>query len=361
MLTVEVLQRFPEARERWAKAFRYVLVDEYQDTNHAQYVLLQLLASVHQKPDGRRRPGPDRSIRSGAPTSATSSSSSATSPTRRVIPLEQNYRSTNAILNAANAVIEHNRERKEKRLWSELGEGEPVRVVEAEDEHAEARFVAAEVAGARRVRHEPRRDRGRLPDERAEPRARGRARPAGGRLPGDRRAAVLRARRDQGRDRLPAGDRQPVRRRLADADREPAAARGGGHLARAAAGARRRRGDLALGGGRPRRGGRPRDRVAEGRAGLALAPPVADGGGAGALDRGAPRARDRAHRLPGVPAHDAAEVGGRGEDREPRGARRRRARVRGGGRASRRSRRSCRRSRSTPTRTRCATTRAAGR
>ena len=64
-----------------------------------------------------------------------------------VIPLEQNYRSTNAILNASNAVIENNRERKKKHLWSELGEGEPVRVVETEDEHAEARFVAAEVAG----------------------------------------------------------------------------------------------------------------------------------------------------------------------------------------------------------------------
>jgi DNA helicase-2/ATP-dependent DNA helicase PcrA len=67
-------------------------------------------------------------------------------PNTKVIPLEQNYRSTNAILNAANAVIEHNRERKEKHLWSELGEGEPVHVVETEDEHAEARFVAAEIA-----------------------------------------------------------------------------------------------------------------------------------------------------------------------------------------------------------------------
>ncbi len=63
-----------------------------------------------------------------------------------VIPLEQNYRSTNAILNAANTVISHNRERKEKRLWSELGEGESVRVVEVEDEHAEGRFVASEIA-----------------------------------------------------------------------------------------------------------------------------------------------------------------------------------------------------------------------
>jgi len=68
-------------------------------------------------------------------------------PGTRTIALEQNYRSTNAILNAANAVISHNRERKEKRLWSELGEGEPVRVLEVEDEHAEARFVAAEIAG----------------------------------------------------------------------------------------------------------------------------------------------------------------------------------------------------------------------
>ena len=73
-------------------------------------------------------------------------------PGTQVIPLEQNYRSTNAILNAANAVIEHNRERKEKHLWSDLGEGEPVRVVETEDEHAEARFVAAEIAALARVR-----------------------------------------------------------------------------------------------------------------------------------------------------------------------------------------------------------------
>jgi len=67
-------------------------------------------------------------------------------PGAATIALEQNYRSTNAILGAANAVIEHNRERKPKRLFSELGEGEPVSVVEVEDEHAEARFVAAEIA-----------------------------------------------------------------------------------------------------------------------------------------------------------------------------------------------------------------------
>jgi DNA helicase-2/ATP-dependent DNA helicase PcrA len=67
-------------------------------------------------------------------------------PGTRIIPLEQNYRSTNSILRAANSVIENNRERKPKQLFSDLGEGDPVRVVEVEDEHAEARFVAAEIA-----------------------------------------------------------------------------------------------------------------------------------------------------------------------------------------------------------------------
>jgi DNA helicase II / ATP-dependent DNA helicase PcrA len=145
MLTVEVLQRFPEARERWAKAFHYVLVDEYQDTNHAQYVLLQLLAGEH----GNLMVvgDPDQSIYRfrGADIGNILTFEQDFSGTQ-VIALEQNYRSTNAILNAANAVIENNRERKPKHLWSDLGEGEPVRVVETEDEHAEARFVAAEVA-----------------------------------------------------------------------------------------------------------------------------------------------------------------------------------------------------------------------
>src|SRR5580765_5734408 len=145
MLTVEVLERFPEARTRWQEAFRYILVDEYQDTNHAQYRLLQLLAEKHRNVFAVG--DPDQSIYAfrGA-------------DIRNVlefehdfagaytIALEQNYRSTQNILDAANGVIQHNRERKEKNLWSELGEGEPVRVVEVEDEHAEARYVAAEIA-----------------------------------------------------------------------------------------------------------------------------------------------------------------------------------------------------------------------
>ena len=145
MLTVQVLQRFPEAQEKWSKTFRYVLVDEYQDTNHAQYVLLQLLA------------GHGNLMAVGDPDQSIYSFRSADIrnildferdfPSTKVIPLEQNYRSTNTILQAANNVIENNRERKEKHLWSDLGEGESVRVVECEDEHAEARFVAAEIVG----------------------------------------------------------------------------------------------------------------------------------------------------------------------------------------------------------------------
>jgi DNA helicase-2/ATP-dependent DNA helicase PcrA len=145
MLTVDVLQRFPEAREKWSKTFRYVMVDEYQDTNHAQYVLLQLLAEVSQ--NIMAVGDPDQSVYAFRGADIRNILDFEKDfPNTKVIPLEQNYRSTNTILNAANSVISHNRERKEKNLWSELGEGEPVRVVETEDEHAEARFVAAEIA-----------------------------------------------------------------------------------------------------------------------------------------------------------------------------------------------------------------------
>jgi DNA helicase-2/ATP-dependent DNA helicase PcrA len=145
MLTVDVLQRFPEARAKWAKAFRYVMVDEYQDTNHAQYVLLKLLAGDHQ--NLMAVGDPDQSIYAFRGADIRNILEFEKDfPSTKVIPLEQNYRSTNTILQAANHVISHNRERKEKNLWSDLGEGEPVRVVEVEDEHGEARFVAVEIA-----------------------------------------------------------------------------------------------------------------------------------------------------------------------------------------------------------------------
>jgi DNA helicase-2/ATP-dependent DNA helicase PcrA len=146
MVTVEILERFPEARERWQKAFRYVLVDEYQDTNHAQYRLLQLLAGKHGNVFAVG--DPDQSIYAfrGADIRNILEFERDFGGAQ-VIALEQNYRSTNAILRGANAVIAHNRERKPKTLFSELGEGDPIRVVEVEDEHAEARYVAAEIAG----------------------------------------------------------------------------------------------------------------------------------------------------------------------------------------------------------------------
>src|SRR5919201_225490 len=145
MLTVEVFERFPEALQRWQKAFRYVLVDEYQDTNHAQYRLLQLLAGKHMNLFAVGDPDPSIDAFRGADIRNIMEFERDFSGTR-TIPLEQNYRSTNKILRAANGVIEQNRERKPKQLFSDLGEGEPVRVVEVEDEHAEARFVAAEIA-----------------------------------------------------------------------------------------------------------------------------------------------------------------------------------------------------------------------
>jgi DNA helicase-2/ATP-dependent DNA helicase PcrA len=145
MLTVDVLERFPDVREKWQKAFRYILVDEYQDTNHAQYRLLQLLAEKHQ--NLMAVGDPDQSIYAFRGADINNILDFERDfPGTRTIALEQNYRSTNSILDAANTVISNNRERKPKELWSELGDGEPVRVLEVEDEHAEARFVAAGIA-----------------------------------------------------------------------------------------------------------------------------------------------------------------------------------------------------------------------
>ncbi|HST25785.1 MAG TPA: UvrD-helicase domain-containing protein [Gaiellaceae bacterium] len=145
MLTVEVLERFPDAAKKWRNAFRYVLVDEYQDTNHAQYRLLQLVAEEHKNVCAVG--DPDQSIYAFRGADIRNVLEFERDfPGARTIALEQNYRSTNTILRAANGVIQNNRERKEKNLWSELGDGDPVRVLEVEDEHSEARFVAAEVA-----------------------------------------------------------------------------------------------------------------------------------------------------------------------------------------------------------------------
>jgi len=141
---VDLLRLFPEVRERYASGFRYVLVDEYQDTNHAQYVWLQLLSGEHRN---LMVVGDDsQSIYGfrGADISNILEFEQAF-PDARVIKLEQNYRSTQTILDAANAVIANNRGRRPKRLWTELGAGDPIKIRELDDEHAEARFVAGEI------------------------------------------------------------------------------------------------------------------------------------------------------------------------------------------------------------------------
>ncbi|MBV9466863.1 MAG: UvrD-helicase domain-containing protein [Solirubrobacterales bacterium] len=141
---VNVLELFPEVRERYASGFRHVMVDEYQDTNHAQYRWLQLLASEHRN---LMVVGDDAqsiySFRSADIRNILNFTDDF--PDAHVVKLEQNYRSTQTILDAANAVIRNNRAQQPKTLWTELGQGDPIKVRELEDEHAEARFITGEV------------------------------------------------------------------------------------------------------------------------------------------------------------------------------------------------------------------------
>ena len=140
-VTVRLLQEHEDVRTYYQRKFRYVLVDEYQDTNHVQYLLTSLLAGGHENicvvGDD------DQSIyRFRGATIENILSFEQQYRGARVIRLEQNYRSTQSILNAANAVIAHNLGRKGKRLWTANGEGEPITVYEAQDEGAEANYVA---------------------------------------------------------------------------------------------------------------------------------------------------------------------------------------------------------------------------
>ena len=141
---VNVLELFPEVREVYANGFRHVLVDEYQDTNHAQYRWLQLLAGEHRN---LMVVGDDSQAIYGFRGADIRNilEFEDTFPDAHVIKLEQNYRSTQTILDAANAVIRNNRAQKPKSLWTDLGQGDPIKVRELEDEHAEARFVTGEI------------------------------------------------------------------------------------------------------------------------------------------------------------------------------------------------------------------------
>jgi len=146
MRTVNVLELFEDVRRRYQERFRWVLVDEYQDTNRAQYRLLQLLAGE----DGNLTVVGDDSqaiygFRGAEVRNILEFEDDFKDVT--VVKLEQNYRSTQTILSAANGVISHNRSNLEKNLWSDAAEGEKVMVAELDDEHAEARFVAGEIEG----------------------------------------------------------------------------------------------------------------------------------------------------------------------------------------------------------------------
>ncbi len=142
--TVNVLELFEDVRERWRRTFRHVLVDEYQDTNHAQYRMLQLLAKEH----GNLMVvgDEDQSVYSFRSADIRNILDfEADFPDAEMIKLEQNYRSTQTILSAANAVVSHNRERRPKELWTDIAGGDPVQLYELGDEHEEARWVAGEI------------------------------------------------------------------------------------------------------------------------------------------------------------------------------------------------------------------------
>jgi DNA helicase II / ATP-dependent DNA helicase PcrA len=156
--TVNLLELYGEVRERYSESFRHVLVDEYQDTNHAQYRFLQLLVGGGAAPTRGERVhlaghrnlavvGDDAQSIYGFRNADIRNilDFQEDFPDARVVKLEQNYRSTETILRAANAVIANNRGGIAKRLWSELGAGVPIRVAELEDEHAEARHVVGEI------------------------------------------------------------------------------------------------------------------------------------------------------------------------------------------------------------------------
>ena len=151
--TVAVLQNYPQIAQYYRRRFRHILVDEYQDTNHAQYVLVRELVGVG-APDTDVVPPAELCVVGDADQSIYAFRGATIRniedferdfPSATTILLEQNYRSTQNILSAANAVIARNTGRREKRLWTDAGAGEPIIGYVADNEHDEARFVAGEI------------------------------------------------------------------------------------------------------------------------------------------------------------------------------------------------------------------------
>ena len=154
MLTVRLLQQDPEVREKYQNKFRYIMVDEYQDTNRAQYMLIRILAEKHHNicvvGDA------DQSIYGWRGADIRNILDFENDyPEAKSIKLEQNYRSTQVILDAANAVIEHNTDRKPKSLWTENQTGEAIACYKAQNEQEEAHFVSDTVIKLNTVYRRP--------------------------------------------------------------------------------------------------------------------------------------------------------------------------------------------------------------
>jgi DNA helicase II / ATP-dependent DNA helicase PcrA len=155
MTTVNLLQAFPEVREYYRRRFRHVLVDEYQDTNHAQYTLIRELCGEDPADYNGPTAPPAELMVVGDSDQSIYAFRGATIRNilafeedfagAETILLEQNYRSTQTILSAANAVIARNEGRMAKNLWSDQGQGEQIAVYVADNEHDEAQFVADEI------------------------------------------------------------------------------------------------------------------------------------------------------------------------------------------------------------------------
>ncbi|TQN32966.1 ATP-dependent DNA helicase PcrA [Haloactinospora alba] len=152
MVTVNLLEMFPEVAEHYRLRFRHILVDEYQDTNHAQYELVRRLVGTDE-PDARV-PASELCVVGDSDQSIYAFRGASIRnileferdyPNARTILLEQNYRSTQTILNAANSLIKRNAERPEKKLWSSQGEGPAITGYVADNEHDEAAFVVGEI------------------------------------------------------------------------------------------------------------------------------------------------------------------------------------------------------------------------
>jgi len=158
MKTVQVLQQFPEAKARFRSRFRHILVDEYQDTNHAQYMLVKELTGS----EGDGFPIAELCVVGDADQSIYGFRGATIRnilqfevdyPNAATVLLEQNYRSTQNILNAANAVITQNESRKEKNLWSDSGAGAPLIGYVAESEYDEAEFIRTEIRSLQDMGH----------------------------------------------------------------------------------------------------------------------------------------------------------------------------------------------------------------